>query len=106
VIAAMPEVLPKEYNSTFQQAQFLSYSPALTEILKPASEGTVARLVAIPQSNARARAAFLAVHGRAPDSEEARQTTDFLDAHPDKSAEAVRDLLWALMTSGEFLAMP
>ena len=106
VITAIPDVLPKEYNATFQQAQFLSYSPALTEILKPASEGTVVRLVAIPQSSARARAAFLAVYGRAPDSEETRQTAAFLDARPDQSAEAVRDLLWALMTSAEFLTMP
>jgi hypothetical protein len=106
VIAAMPDVLPKEYNATFQQAQFLSYSPALAEILKPTSEGTVARLVGIPQSNARARQAFLAVYGRAPDADEMKQTKAFLDARSDKPAEAVRDLLWALMTSAEFLTMP
>jgi mono/diheme cytochrome c family protein len=106
VIAAMPDVLPKEYNATFQQAQFLSYSPALTEILKPASEGTVARLAAIPQSKARARAAFLAVYGRVPEADEARQAAAFLEARPDHTAEAVRDLLWALMTSAEFLTMP
>jgi hypothetical protein len=41
-----------------------------------------------------------------PDSGEARQTEAFLDARPDKPAEAVRDLLWALMTSAEFLTMP
>ena len=35
VVKAMPEILPKEYNATFQQAQFLSCSPALAEILKP-----------------------------------------------------------------------
>ncbi len=104
VITAMPEVLPKEYNATFQQAQFLSCSPALAEILKP--EGTVARLAAIPQSSTRVRQAFLAVYGRVPDSEEARQTEVFLDARMDKPAEAVRDLLWALMTSAEFLTMP
>jgi hypothetical protein len=104
VIAAMPDVLPKEYNATFQQAQFLSCSPALTEILKP--EGTVARLTAIPQSSTRVQQAFLAVYGRVPDSEETRQTETFLDARLDKPAEAVRDLLWALMTSAEFLTMP
>jgi hypothetical protein len=104
VIAAMPDILPREYNATFQQAQFLSCSPALAEILKLG--GTVARLAAIPQSSARVRQAFLAVYGRLPDSEEARQTEAFLDARLDKPAEAVRDLLWALMTSAEFLTMP
>ena len=106
VTTAMPDVLPKEYNATFQQAQFLSCSPALTEILKPASEGTVAQLAAIPQSSFRVRQAFLAVYGRGPDSDEARQTEAFLDARSDQPAEAVRDLLWALMTSAEFLTMP
>jgi mono/diheme cytochrome c family protein len=106
VATVIPEVLPKEYNATFQQAQFLSYSPALAELLKPAPEGAVARLAAVPQSSSRIRQAFLAVYGRMPDSEEAKQAKAFLDARPDKSAEAVRDLLWALMTSAEFLAMP
>jgi mono/diheme cytochrome c family protein len=106
VIAAMPDVLPKEYNATFQQAQFLSCSPALAEMLQPASEGTVARLAGIRQSSERARQAFLAVYGRPPDSEEAAQTQAFLEARTDKPAEAARDLLWALMTSAEFLTMP
>ena len=106
VIAAMPDVLPREYNASFQQAQFLSYSPALAEIVKPAAEGTVARLVALPKSSDRVRQAFLAVHGRVPDSEEAKQSKAFLDARSNQPAEAVRDLLWALMTSAEFLTMP
>ena len=106
VVAAMPDVLPRDYNATFQQAQFLSYSPALANVLKPAPEGAVARIAAIPKSSARVREAFLAVYGRAPDSDEAKQSKAFLDARPDQSAEAVRDLLWALMTSAEFLTMP
>ena len=104
VIAAMPDVFPKEYNATFQQAQFLSCSPALGEILKP--EGTVARLAALPQSSSRVRQAFLAAYGRPPDSVEAKQAQAFLDARSDKPDDAVRDLLWALMTSAEFLTMP
>ena len=106
VIAALPEVLPREYNATFQQAQFLSTSPALAEILKPGSEGTVTRLAALTKSGDRVRQAFLAVYGRAPDPEEAKRAKAFLDARTDKPAEGVRDLLWALMTSAEFLTMP
>jgi len=106
VVAALPEVLPREYNATFQQAQFLSTSPALAEILKPGSEGTVTRLAALAKSSDRVRQAFLAVYGRAPDSEEAKQAKAFLEVRTDKPAEAVRDLMWALMTSAEFLTMP
>jgi hypothetical protein len=105
-ITAMPDVLPKEYNATFQQAQFLVNSPALTAILKPANQNTAERLVALSELKARARDAFLAVYGRLPDAEETAQTENFLQSRADQPAEAVRDLLWALMTSAEFLTMP
>jgi hypothetical protein len=106
VVAALPDVLPREYNATFQQAQFLTHSPALAEILKPGSEGAVKRLAAIPSAKERARQAFLAVYGRPPDAEESRPTVEFLEARSSQPAEAVRDLLWALLTSAEFLTMP
>jgi hypothetical protein len=106
VIAAVPEMLPRDYNASFQQAQFLSYSPALSAVLKPAPGGTIERLAALPKAGERVRGAFLAAYGRRPDAEEAKQSKAFLESRADQSAEAVRDLLWALMTSAEFLSMP
>jgi hypothetical protein len=106
VIAAVPDVLPKDYNATFQQAQFLANSPVLAEVLKPVSGGTVARLVALPEAKDRVREAFVSVRGRLPDTEEAAQALAFLGEHPDKPAEGVRDLMWALMTSAEFFTTP
>ena len=106
VIAAMPDVMPKEFNATFQQAQFLANSPALAEVLKPAPGTTVTRLAALPDAAARVRGAFLAVDNRTPDREEARQAAAFLNDCPNKPEGAVRDLVWALMTSAEFLTMP
>ena len=87
-------------------AAILPHSPALAEILQPAAGSTAARLAALPDPAARVREAFLAVHSRAPDAEEAEQAAAFLKARPDQPAEAVRDLLWALLTSAEFLSMP
>ncbi len=106
IIAAMPEALPGEYNATFQQAQFLSYSPALAEILKPGPEGTAARLVALPKASDRVAGAFLAVYGRIADADEGKQAQAFLEGRADRPTEAIRDLLWAMMTSAEFLTMP
>lgn len=106
VVMALPDVLPKAYNATFQQAQFLSNAPALADLVKPASENAAAKIVALPDTAARVRQAFLDVYGRTPDAEEATQAAAFLDARADKPAEAARDLLWALMTSAEFLTMP
>lgn len=104
-VAALPDVLPKEYNATFQQAQFLENSPALAALLKPAEGNTAERLSKMESDADRVRAAFESVLGRAPDAEELNAATDFLKERSEKAAGA-RDLLWALMTSAEFLTMP
>ena len=106
VITAMPDVLPKEYNATFQQAQFLTGSPTMNALLQAAQGGVIAKLTALPDVNARVREAFLAVYGRVPGADEAAQAAAFLNANAGHPAEATRDLLWALLTSAEFLAMP
>jgi len=105
-IVALPDVLPRDYNATFQQAQFLSNAPALADILKPVSGSTAALLVELPDSTARVRGAFLASYGRMPDAEEAAQAAAFLETRSDRPVDAVRDLLWALLTSAEFLTVP
>ncbi len=106
VIAAMPDVLPRDYNATFQQAQFLSGSPELAALLKPAAGNTAERLVGIDDPAARVRAAFVAVVGRHPDADEQAQAVAYFAANVDRPAEAAGDLLWALMTSAEFLSAP
>ena len=105
-ISALPEVLPRDYNATYQQAQFLSNAPALREVLQPAPGSTAAALAALPDTNARVQGAFLAVYGRLPDTEEAAAATTFLKTHGGQPAEPIRDLLWALLTSAEFLTVP
>jgi hypothetical protein len=102
----MPDVLPTNYSATFQQAQFLAGSPELASVLKPTSGGTVERLAAITDAEFRVRQAFLAVLGRWPDAEELAQTSGLLGAHSERPAESTGDLLWALMTSAEFLTAP
>lgn len=106
VVSAMPDVLPKDYNATFQQAQFLAYSPALAGILKPTDNNSAAKIATLPDAAAKVRESFLAVYGRLPDAEELSQAQSFLKERADKPEDAVRDLLWALMTSAEFLTMP
>lgn len=105
-VAALPAVLPKDYNATFQQAQFLSGSPALAAVLQPLPQGTVAHLAALPEPAARVAGAFAAVYARPPAPDEATQALAFVQARPDQPAAAMRDLLWALMTSAEFLTLP
>jgi hypothetical protein len=105
-IDALPDVLPKDYNATYQQAQFLADSPLLTDILKPNATNTVSRLAAVNDPSKETREAFLAIYERLPDSEESAQSKAFLKARAKQPVEASRDLLWAMMTSAEFLTVP
>jgi hypothetical protein len=105
-VAAIPDVMPREYQATFQQAQFLSASPALKELLEPVPESTVARIAALQTPSERVEAAFRAVLGRAPEREEMAQAERVFASHPEQPVAAARDLLWALATSAEFLTTP
>lgn len=106
VVSALPEVLPKDYNVSFQQAQFLSSSSTLNRLLQDRPGTTVARLTSLAGSEARIREAFSAVYGRPPDGSELAQATRFLDQMDGAPLDKTRDLLWALMTSAEFLTLP
>lgn len=106
VITAMPDVLPKEYNATFQQAQFLSSSPTITALLQAAQPGLITKLATLPDPTTRVKEAFQSIYGRTPGEDETAQAVAFVNANADHPAEATRDLLWALLTNAEFLAMP
>jgi mono/diheme cytochrome c family protein len=105
-VGALPDVLPRDYNATFQQAQFLANSPGLADAIRPQPGGTVARLAGLADDEARVREAFLAAYGRLPDGDEAARAVAFLGERRDRPADGVRDLWWALLTSAEFLTMP
>ncbi len=105
-VAAIPEVLPREYQATVQQARFLASSPELGALLEPVAGSTAARMLAIPDPPGRVEAAFRAAYGRSPDAEETAAAVALLEAGAGDPAGAVRDLLWALLTAPEFLTKP
>lgn len=106
-ISALPDVLPKDYNASFQQAQFLSHSTKLTALWKPEPGSTASRLAAISDKASTVHQAFLAVYSRLPDSEELAAAAGYLDGFPvGNRDEAIGGLLGALMTSAEFMTMP
>jgi len=106
VVGAVPEVLSKEYNASFQQAQFFTNAPLFSQLLKASPGGTLERLVAISDPAERVREAFLAVYGRLPDADEVSRALLFQTAREGRQLESVRDLMWALLSSAEFLTMP
>jgi hypothetical protein len=80
---------------------FLSNSPLLDELLTKRPGNTATSLLELDSPGERVENAFLSVLGRDPDKEERRRTAEFLAG---RTAEAgVEQLLWALLTSTEFL---
>ncbi|MEY3276282.1 MAG: hypothetical protein RL153_1549 [Verrucomicrobiota bacterium] len=103
---AIPDVLPRDYSATFQQAQFLANSPAVMELLKPEGGGTVPRLAGIQEGDGRVREAFRSAFGREPADDELEAARELAGSGPERAGERARNLMWALMTSAEFLTTP
>jgi hypothetical protein len=66
----------------------------------------MSRLNALPDPATRVREAFLDTYARLPDADEAAQARAFLKSRAKQPAEANRDMLWAMLTSAEFLTTP
>ncbi len=107
-VAAIPDVLPKDYNANFVQAQFLANSPLLEEISQPASP-IIARLEKIESTEACITEAFISSLGRVPETVEINHVANLLttaSASSEGRIKAIRNLLHALITSPEFLISP
>lgn len=106
-VVALPEVCPRETTFSFQQAQFLEHTPHLLPLLDPKGSGLVARLAATPTPEQRIGLAFESVLGRRPDADEQAAALDLLrGVGLERAGEGGRELLWALLTSTEFLTVP
>jgi mono/diheme cytochrome c family protein len=107
-IAAIPDVLPKDYNANFVQAQFLTTSPLLREVTQPESP-LIARLQTVTPPETCVIEAFTATLGRKPESDEAKYFADAIQAASSTEegrTNAIRNIVHALVTSPEFLIVP
>src|SRR5262249_7624427 len=92
-VAQFPDLFAAEYNSTLHQAMFLSNSPLFDQLLTGRGDNLTARLLGLPEATARIRAAFAAVFGRAPASDELRECADYLEGRPGRGgAGGIRGL--------------
>ena len=105
-ITAFPDLMPETYSPSLQQALFLNNSPVVDAMLKPVSGNTLSLLLAIPSPEQRIREAFLYTLGRSPDAMEMQQCLAALKQRSPSgtvnSANALKNLLWALTTGSEF----
>jgi hypothetical protein len=100
-VRQFPDLFAPEYNATLQQAMFLSNSPLLDALLAPRDGNLAARLNALPDDRRRVIAAFQSVQGRSPEADELKAALAYLAAHPGEGGR--KQLLWALLTSTEFM---
>ena len=76
------------------------------DLLKPSGSGTVPRIATLPSGDARVREAFQAAFGRDPSGDEIDAALALAGSGNDRAGERARNLLWALLTSAEFLTTP
>jgi mono/diheme cytochrome c family protein len=103
LIATFPGMFEVEYNATLQQAMFLTNNSMLDGLLKPEGANLTARLERIDGSAAKVREAFMDVLGRWPDDGELAKGVSYLDGRSERPEAAVKQLVWVLIASPEFL---
>lgn len=103
LIATFPAMFEVEYNATLQQAMFLTNNSMLDALLKPEGANLTARIARIDGNTARVREAFMDVLGRWPDEVELTKSVAYLDARSERPEAAVKQLVWCLIASPEFL---
>ena len=97
------EVFRETYSATLRQTLFLSNNPAVDRLLANEPGTRVHALLELENSEAVVVEAFRHSLGRAPVADELAHGTAFLEARAERRQEGVRQLLWALLTSAEFL---
>jgi mono/diheme cytochrome c family protein len=102
-IDAFPDVLPRVQRTSIQQAMLLANNDQLAGLFQPDPVDSATRLAALPTPEARVREAFRLALIRPPDTDELKEGVDYLSARTDRPAEAIGQLLWALVAGPEFL---
>jgi hypothetical protein len=101
-VMQFPDLFATEYNASLQQALFLSNNQLLEDLLKPGSNNLAENLLRLDQPKKRVNKAFAALFGRRPDTDELERAVDFLNARKSQPESALKQLLWALLSSAEF----
>jgi hypothetical protein len=88
-----------------QQAMFLSNSPLLDALLEPRGENLAAQLLKQPDLSQRIQLAYEHILGRWPDPSESSTALAYLEDRADRPQQGLKQFLWAMLTSTEFLTI-
>src|SRR5262249_43179647 len=97
-----PNSQPVDYQASIQQALMMMNGELTQEATDPAKGATVAAVVASHRPLARRiEELYLVTLSRKPRTEEARRLFDYAASRDSK--QALRDILWSLLNSTEFV---
>ena len=96
-----PDLFPEQYIANVGQGMFLTNSPVVHDLLRPTKSNTAGRLVALEAPSERVEEAYRVVLGRTPIGGELSRLTAYLSGRSPE--DSVKQMLWALVTSAEFL---
>ncbi len=89
----------QDFEASLDQTLFLSNGKLLRDWLEPRPGSLTERLLALKESGPLAEELYLSILSRPPSAEERREVEDYLRGD---RATAVKELMWALLTSAEF----
>ena len=99
--ANQPRDPEDEVTPSLKSALFLLHDDAVLGLLKPKTGNLVDRVAKLPDAEA-VDELFLAILSRKPTADERTAITKMLAKHPDKRAEAIGRVAWALLATMEF----
>ncbi len=90
-----------EFQASVAESLFMANHADVYALTAPKSDNLAARLIALDEPGKIVDEAVLTILSRPAEPDERQRLIEFVTAEPDRAA-AVRDLIWALLTSGEF----
>jgi hypothetical protein len=99
--ANQPRDPEDEFTPSLKAALFLLHDEAILGLLKPNAGNLVERVAKLPDAEA-VDALYLAILSRKPSTDERDAVVKILAKHPEKRADAVSRVAWAMLASMEF----
>ena len=90
-----------QFDASADQALFLRNGSLIQSWLEPQPQRLTARVADMPDADA-VRELYLAVFSRRPNDQEQHELETYLQNAKDHRADAVRQIVWAMLTSAEF----
>ena len=91
-----------DFSATLNQALFFGNGGVVDGWLSPKYDNLAARLVAEKDAARLADEMYLAIFTRSPTDEERADVAGFLKGREKEKLDAVKEMLWALLSSNEF----